>query len=59
MKRKFKCYKCGKEDEFDTERGRMQLTEEVQIDPYDVFIVTCKSCGAENRVKIKRETPNE
>ena len=56
MKMRFTCCKCAKENEFETDGAIMDLMEEVQVDPYDIYIVKCQSCGTENRVKVKRQS---
>jgi len=58
MKMRFECYECGIESKFETDGAIMELREAIQIDPYDTYIVNCQSCGAENRIKVKRQ-PND
>ncbi len=55
---RFECYECGIESKFETDGAIMELREAIQIDPYDTYIVNCQSCGAENRIKVKRQ-PND
>ena len=54
MKKKYNCYKCGKENEFDTNSGIMELRENINKKNTDVYIVKCKFCKTENRIQLKR-----
>jgi len=54
MKMRFKCHQCGKENEFETDGAIMELREAIEIDPHDIYIVNCQSCGTENRIKAKK-----
>jgi len=56
MKIRFKCFQCGEENEFETDGSIMELREAIEIDQYDIYIVNCRSCGAENRIKVKKES---
>lgn len=58
MKKKYKCCQCGKVNEFETEevkRFMARLMESYDPEPRDnriAYIVECKFCHAENRIKI-------
>jgi predicted nucleic-acid-binding Zn-ribbon protein len=53
MKKKFKCYRCGKVNEFETDKALVELREAAEVSPGRTYVVECKSCGAENRVTVK------
>jgi len=58
MKKSFKCHQCGKVNEFETEeveRFMVRLAEshnDNQEDTRIAYIVECKHCHAENKIKI-------
>jgi transcription elongation factor Elf1 len=56
MKKKFKCYRCGKTNEFETDGALMELRESANASTDCTYVVECKSCGAENRVTVKEDT---
>ena len=55
MKKKYYCCNCGKENEFDTNHGTMELRENTNKKT-DVYIVNCKCCDTVNRVEIDRSS---
>lgn len=52
MKAKFKCYKCNKENDYEGEANRLELFE--ARSDFEIHIIACRWCGAENRVRVKR-----
>ena len=52
MKIRFKCVKCGAENEFESEGEKQLLLEMITQIRKAIYIVKCKKCGAENRIKV-------
>lgn len=52
MKVRFKCVKCEKENEFETEEEKQLLLEAKTQARGAIYIVKCKKCGAENRIRV-------
>ena len=54
IKVKYRCRKCKKENEFDTNYGIMELRENINTKT-DVYIIKCKFCCTENRIPVPVE----
>lgn len=52
MKVKFECVKCGAENKFDTGGKNQELLELKTEVKKTTYIVECKACGTENRVRV-------
>jgi len=53
MKVRFKCVKCGAENEFET-KGATQLLLEMKTQNREaIYIIKCKKCGAENQIRVR------
>ena len=52
MIKPFICRECRAENKFETEGSRMFLTDAVQVDRHNIYIISCNNCGKENSVKV-------
>ena len=52
MKVKFECIKCRAENEFETVGETREIVESKTELKKTTYIVECKACGAENRVRV-------
>ena len=55
MKVAYKCHNCETASDFDTDAAPQLLLEAFDPEASDrqTYVVTCKKCGAENRVSVE------